>query len=69
MPSGENLQQVWERSVATWHIILSSAVEKQLKTVLVVAHDATNKALLCHILGLEADHFWNFQGQWGSQRH
>jgi len=31
---------------------LSSAVEKQLKTVLVVAHDATNKALLCHILGL-----------------
>jgi len=33
MPSGENLQQVWERSVAAWHIILSSAVEKQLKTV------------------------------------
>jgi len=40
MPSGENLQQVWERSVTAWHIILSSAVEKQLKTVLVVAHDA-----------------------------
>jgi probable phosphoglycerate mutase len=27
----------------------------------VVAHDATNKVLLCHILGLAPDHFWNFR--------
>jgi len=51
MPSGENLQVCVV--VAAWHIILSSAVEKQLKTVLVVAHDARIKALLCHILGLK----------------
>jgi len=26
-----------------------------------VAHDATNKTLLCHILGLPTDNFWNFR--------
>lgn len=58
MPEGENLQQVWERSVAAWQSILA-AVEQG--TGLVVAHDATNKALLCQILGLDAAHFWNFR--------
>jgi len=60
MPQGENLQQVWERSVEAWQSILES-VENQVKTGLVVAHDATNKVLLCHILGLEPEHFWNFR--------
>jgi len=60
MPAGENLQQVCERSVAAWQSILAS-VENQIKTGLVVAHDATNKVLLCHILGLELEHFWNFR--------
>jgi phosphoserine phosphatase len=61
MPEGENLQQVWERSVATWQSIVQAAVQNQLKTGLIVAHDATNKTLLCHILGLPADNFWNFR--------
>jgi phosphoserine phosphatase len=61
MPEGENLQQVWERSVATWQIIVQSAIDKQFQTGLVVAHDATNKALLCSILGLPLDNFWNFR--------
>ena len=61
MPEGENLQQVWERSVAAWHSILTTAAQNQLKTGLVVAHDATNKALLCQILGLSPNHFWNFR--------
>lgn len=60
MPEGENLQQVWERSVAAWQSILAS-VENQKPTGLVVAHDATNKVLLCHILGLGPKHFWNFR--------
>ena len=60
MPEGENLQQVSERSVAAWRSIVA-APEKQLKTGIVVAHDATNKALLCHILGLGLGHFWNFR--------
>jgi probable phosphoglycerate mutase len=60
MPEGENLQQVCERSVAAWQSILAS-VDQPLKTGLVVAHDATNKVLLCHILGLEPKYFWNFR--------
>ena len=28
---------------------------------MVVAHDATNKTLLCHILGLSNENFWNFR--------
>lgn len=60
MPEGENLHQVWERSVEAWQSILAS-VENQTKTGLVAAHDATNKVLLCYILGLSPDHFWNFR--------
>jgi probable phosphoglycerate mutase len=61
MPEGENLQQVWERSVASWQSIVQTALAKHLKTGLVVAHDATNKTLLCHVLGLSAEQFWNFR--------
>ncbi|ARV58716.1 histidine phosphatase family protein [Nostocales cyanobacterium HT-58-2] len=61
MPEGENLQQVWERSVAAWESIVQAALAKQLKTGLVVAHDATNKTLLCHVLGLSSEYFWNFR--------
>lgn len=60
MPEGENLRQVWERAVDAWQSILES-VASQTQTGLVVAHDATNKVLLCHILGLAPDHFWNFR--------
>jgi probable phosphoglycerate mutase len=60
MPQGENLQQVWERSVVAWQSLLTS-VASQPQTGLVVAHDATNKVLLCHLLGLAPDHFWNFR--------
>ncbi|MFW9264780.1 histidine phosphatase family protein [Nostoc sp. CALU 546] len=61
MPEGENLQEVWERSVAAWQSIVQAASTNQFKTVLVVAHDATNKTLLCHILGLSLENFWNFR--------
>ncbi|MDF5713387.1 MAG: histidine phosphatase family protein [Rhizonema sp. NSF051] len=61
MPEGENLQQVWERSVAAWQAIVTTALAKQLKTGLVVAHDATNKTLLCHVLGLSSANFWSFR--------
>ncbi|QMS86857.1 histidine phosphatase family protein [Nostoc edaphicum CCNP1411] len=61
MPEGENLQEVWERSVAAWQSIVQAASTNQFKTVLVVAHDATNKTLLCHVLGLSLENFWNFR--------
>ena len=61
MPQGENLQQVWDRSASAWESIVEAASTKQLKIGLVVAHDATNKTLLCHILGLSPENFWNFR--------
>ncbi|NET72886.1 MAG: histidine phosphatase family protein [Sphaerospermopsis sp. SIO1G2] len=61
MPEGENLQQVHNRAVVAWETILKFAQENNLTTGLVVAHDATNKTLLCHILGLSLENFWNFR--------
>ncbi|MBW4646352.1 MAG: histidine phosphatase family protein [Goleter apudmare HA4340-LM2] len=61
MPEGENLQQVWERSAAAWQSIVKAAIDNRLNTGLVVAHDATNKTLLCHVLGLSPENFWNFR--------
>ncbi|MEL6438155.1 MAG: histidine phosphatase family protein [Cyanobacteria bacterium J06621_8] len=60
MPEGENLQQVWDRGVAAWNKIAaqySNADSPQ--TGLVVAHDAVNKVILCSLLGLKPDNFWN----------
>jgi probable phosphoglycerate mutase len=60
MPQGENLQQVWDRAIASWNAIITSATlsSTELKTGLVVAHDAINKVILCHVLGLQAESFW-----------
>jgi len=58
MPEGENLQQVWERAIGCWRDIVASSGQQ---TVLVVAHDAINKAILCHVLGLSPENFWNFR--------
>jgi len=61
MPEGENLQQVWERAIAAWDAIVASAPSDRPTTILVVAHDAINKAILCHIAGLGPDGFWVFK--------
>jgi phosphoserine phosphatase len=63
MPEGENLQQVWQRATAAWDAIVSSTPlgEGRPTTVLVVAHDAVNKAILCHVLGQSPEHFWAFK--------
>jgi probable phosphoglycerate mutase len=59
MPEGENLQQVWDRAIATWQSIVDAA--QPGTTTLVVAHDAINKAILCHVAGLGPSAFWNFK--------
>ncbi|MGV0026391.1 histidine phosphatase family protein [Phormidesmis priestleyi] len=59
MPQGENLQQIWERAIAGWRAIVES--HSNPCTILVVAHDAINKAILCHVAGLGAESFWNFK--------
>ncbi|MEG4228573.1 histidine phosphatase family protein [Microcoleus sp. N9_B2] len=57
MPEGENLEQVWSRAIAAWREIVQSVSG----TGIVVAHDAINKAILCHLFGLEPEHFWKFK--------
>lgn len=59
MPGGESLQQVFDRS---W-----SALARASRglggddTLLVVAHDAVNRVLLCHILGIALSRLWSFR--------
>ncbi len=63
MPNGENLQQVWDRAIACWNEIINSAQvsDSELKTGLVVAHDAINKVILCHVLGLSPASIWSIK--------
>lgn len=62
MPEGENLQQVWDRATAAWDAIVAEAAQSEAPlTVMVVAHDAVNKAILCHVTGLGPEHFWSFK--------
>lgn len=62
MPEGENLQQVWDRTIAAWDSIVKTAYERsESGTTMVVAHDAVNKAILCYVAGLGPEHFWSFK--------
>ncbi|MGK7874755.1 MAG: histidine phosphatase family protein [Xenococcaceae cyanobacterium] len=62
MPEGENLQQVWDRAIACWNkIVKAFADSPQPRTGIVVAHDAINKVILCYLLGLKPENFWNIK--------
>ena len=62
MPEGENLQQVWDRGVAAWNKIAEKYSNTDIpQTGLVVAHDAINKVIICYLLGLKPDNFWNIK--------
>jgi len=56
MPGGETIQDVWDRSVTSWQRIADGLHPGE--TALVVAHDAVNKTILCHLLGLGPAHIW-----------
>jgi broad specificity phosphatase PhoE len=56
MPEGENLQQVWDRSLQGWQRIVAGL--DPAETALVVAHDAVNKTILCALLGLGPADIW-----------
>jgi len=58
MPDGENIEDVRRRAMAAFY----DYVEKNKgQTILVVAHDAVNKAVLCDILEMEQTHFWQMK--------
>lgn len=64
MPGGETIDQVLERSLAAWQSIASGLAPQE--SALVVAHDAVNKAILCHLLGLGTAAIWSLkQGNGG----
>jgi len=62
MPAGENLQQVWDRGVSAWNKIVAEHSDTDTpETGLIVAHDAINKVIICYLLGLKPDNFWNIK--------
>lgn len=64
MPGGENLEDVWRRAKKGWRDIVKAAYRTEdatAPTVMVVAHDAINKAILCQVFGLEPKNFWQFK--------
>ncbi len=62
MPEGENLQEVWDRAVASWNEIVKVYCNSEPpKTGIIVAHDAINKVILCYLLGLKPANFWNIK--------
>jgi phosphoserine phosphatase len=58
MPDGECIEDVRKRAM----VAFNEYVEKHKgQTVLVVAHDAVNKAVLCDILEMDQSHFWQMK--------
>jgi len=56
MPEGESIKQVSDRAISAWDLICNS--QQKNDTTLLVAHDAVNKTLICHILGLSYSDIW-----------
>ena len=60
MPEGEHLTDVSIRAIAAWQKMVQQVGNKP-QTGIIVAHDATNKVLLCHLLGLGLADFWKIK--------
>ncbi|WP_305805562.1 histidine phosphatase family protein [Stenotrophomonas sp. YIM B06876] len=59
MPGGESLRQVLDRS---WRGLAAAAEGLgEDDTLLVVAHDAVNRVILCRVLGLPISKLWTFR--------
>lgn len=59
MPGGESLQHVLDRAWPAFGRACDGLGEDD--TLLVVAHDAVNRVLLCRILGLPLANLWRFR--------
>ncbi|KGM53358.1 phosphoglycerate mutase [Lysobacter arseniciresistens ZS79] len=59
MPGGESLQHVFDRA---WPALLRATAGLGADdTLLLVAHDAVNRVLLCHVLGIPFGRLWTFR--------
>ncbi len=58
MPGGESLEDVRRRARAAFD---DYAARFAGRSVLVAAHDAVNKAVICDLLGLDLSHFWQIK--------
>ncbi|PKM01613.1 MAG: histidine phosphatase family protein [Gammaproteobacteria bacterium HGW-Gammaproteobacteria-6] len=59
MPEGESLEQVFTR---VWPaFVRATEAMRQDQTLLIVAHDAVNRLILCHILGIDFAQLWRFR--------
>ena len=56
MPEGESIRDVAKRSISAWENICAEQEDDDI--TLLVAHDAVNKTLICHILGLDCSNIW-----------
>ena len=59
-PNGETIEQLAVRAVRGWKTIVQESTVSGYQRVLVVAHKVTIQTILCHIHGLELEHFWDF---------
>ncbi|MGY3264061.1 histidine phosphatase family protein [Lysobacter sp. HA35] len=59
MPGGESLQHVLDRAWPAFARACDGLTDDD--TLLVVAHDAVNRVLLCRILGLPLANLWRFR--------
>lgn len=59
MPGGESLQHVLERAWPAFERAVVGLGDDD--TLLVVAHDAVNRVLLCRVLGLPLANLWRFR--------
>ena len=58
-PGGESLTQVMDRA---WPAFARACAGLEVDhTLLIVAHDAVNRLILCRVLGLPLDRFWRFR--------
>lgn len=59
MPQGESLQHVLDRA---WPALQRACAGLDSdETLLIVAHDAVNRVLLCRVLGLPLQRLWSFR--------
>ena len=59
MPGGESLKDVYDRAVEAFEKVVSQFSPEDL--IVIVGHDATNKVIMCHLLGTDLNRFWAFK--------